>query len=81
MADDTRYFLYSTSQHKLRTEVDLKIGKEYVPGKVLVNGKWKMFTELSSTASNNRFADATVVTSGTLDSIKYTLPTTKWRTR
>lgn len=53
-----RYFLYSQSQYKLRSEAELSLGKQYIPGRVLTKGRWKDFTEISTTPSNNKFADA-----------------------
>lgn len=76
-----RYFLYSQSQHKMRTEVEAKLNKEYTPGKVLVNGKWKLYTELSTSPQNIKFADATIVASGNLEDMRYTRSVSKWRIR
>ena len=75
-----RYFLYSQSQHKTRTETEKNIGRQYVPGKVLTNGRWKDYTEISTSASNNRFADAKVVASGYLEDMNYTQSRSTWRT-
>lgn len=80
MADTNRfrYFLYSQNQHKVRVEAESRINKQYVPGQVLVNGRWKSYTEISTEASNNRFADAIVVASGNLEDMKYTKSTSAW---
>lgn len=75
-----RYFLYSQSQHKSRTEIEKGIGKTYVPGQILVNGRWKPYTEISITASNNRFADAKLVASGYLEDLTYKQSESVWRT-
>lgn len=76
-----RYFLFSQSQYKLREEAEERIGKQYVPGKVLINGRWKDYTEISSTPSNNKFADAKIIAEGYLDDMEYKKSTSEWRLR
>lgn len=76
-----RYFLYSREQQELRTKAEAAINKQYVPGKVISGGKWKNFTEISATPSNNKFADAKVVAEGNLEDMKYTNSTSEWRMR
>ncbi len=73
------YFLYSQSQQKMCEEIEKAVGRDYVPGKVMANGKMRMFTEISSTPTNNKYADAKVITEGYIDSITYTSPTRTWR--
>ena len=34
-----RYFLFSQSQYQLRLETEERIGKTYIPGKVLSKGR------------------------------------------
>lgn len=65
-----RYFLYSKSQHKMRTEVDKQIKKVFVPGKVLTRGEWVPFTEISIKPTNS-FADTKVVAQGYIEDMKY----------
>ncbi len=72
-----RYFLYSKSQHNMRTEVDKNINKVFTPGKVLSRGKWVMYTEISTTP-NSSFADAKVVAEGYLEDMKYQNHTSVW---
>lgn len=72
-----RYFLYSRDQHKTRVEIEKTIGRTFVPGKVLINGQWKTFTEISSTP-NNSFADATLVAEGYIEDMKYSNHSSKW---
>lgn len=72
-----RYFLYSKSQHKTRIEVDKKINKVFTAGKVLVRGKWVLYTEIS-TKPTNSFPDTKVVTEGYLEDIKYQNHTSVW---
>lgn len=76
-----KYFLFSQQQYQLRKEVELNLGKNYVPGKVLKSGRWKDYTEISDTPSNNKFADAKVIAEGYLDSIQYKMSQSTWRTR
>jgi hypothetical protein len=72
-----RYFLYSKSQHNMRTEVDKKINKVFSPGKVFNRGQWVMYTEVSMKPTN-AFADAKVVAEGYLEDMKYSNPTSVW---
>ncbi len=72
-----RYFLYSRDQHKMRVEIEKGIGKAFTPGKVLINGQWKLFTEISANP-NNSFADAKIVAQGYLEDMKYKNHTSNW---
>lgn len=66
-----RYFLYSTTQHNDRVKIESKIGFQYVPGKVIKNGHWNDFTELSSNPNTSKYSDAIVVAEGYLEDMKY----------
>ena len=72
-----RYFLYSKSQHTMRTEVDKKINKVFTPGKVLNKGRWITYTEISVNPTNS-FADAKIVAEGYIEDIKYSNHTSIW---
>lgn len=72
-----RYFLYSKTQHNMRTEVDRKINKVFSPGKVFNRGQWAMYTEVSMKPTN-AFADAKVVAEGYLEDMKYSIPASVW---
>lgn len=72
-----RYFLYSKSQHNMRTEVDKKINKVFSPGKVFSRGKWVMYTEISPKPTNS-YADTKIVAEGYLEDMKYQNPTSVW---
>ena len=72
-----RYFLYSKSQHQMRTEVDKKVNKVFIPGKVFSNGKWYQYTEMSTTPTN-AFADAKVVAKGYIEDMNYQIHTSIW---
>lgn len=74
-----RYFLYSQSQQKMCEEVESRVGRVYVPGYVVANGKKKPFTEISTTSTNNKYADAKIVAEGYIEDFSYTPPTRKWR--
>lgn len=76
-----KYFLFSQQQYQLRKEVELKIGRIYIPGKVVANGRWKDYTEISDSPTNNKFADAKVIAEGYLDRMEYKQSTFQWRTR
>ena len=75
-----RYFLYSKSQHAMRTEVDKKINKVFSPGKVFSKGRWVQYTEISLTPTNS-YADTKVVAEGNLEDMKYQYPTSVWGTQ
>ena len=76
-----RYFLFSQSQYQLRLETEEKLGKTYIPGRVLASGRWKDFTEISTTPSNNKFADAKIVAEGYLEDMTYQMSKSEWRRR
>nr|DAQ69675.1 MAG TPA: hypothetical protein [Caudoviricetes sp.] len=67
------YFLYSDQQLQERKTIEKSISKSFVPGSVIVNGRKKMFTELS-TKPTNRYADCKVVAEGYKSTMNYTLP-------
>lgn len=73
-----RYFLYSRAQHSLREETDLKLGKTFKPGEVLVNGNWKQYTQISPSPSN-QFSDSVIVAKGYLNEMRYTNFTSLWK--
>ena len=81
VARQYRYFLYSQEQYKLRKQTEANLGKTYIPGQVLVNGRWKDYTEISSRPSNYKFADAKIIAEGYLDSVNYKKATNEWRMR
>lgn len=72
--DEYVYFLYSEEQLKHRLEIESKLCRIFVPGKVMVNGKQQKFTEMS-TKQSNMFPDCRIVTSGYKSKIMFT-PTT-----
>ena len=45
------YFLYSEQQNKERSEIEKKMSRVFSPGTVIVNGRKKIFTELSKSSS------------------------------
>lgn len=65
------YFIFSSSQYRMKQDTMKTIGKEYNPGTVLVNGVYKQFTDIVDEVDSTRYPDAIVITSGYLDSIKY----------
>lgn len=73
------YFLYSAEQFKLRTEVESKVNKKFIPGEVLVNGDWKEFTQISASPTSPMFVDAKVVAEGYKDRIKFKECTSEWK--
>ena len=76
-----RYFIFSQKQYNERLEAERKLGKTYIPGKVMVHGVYRDFTEISTTPSNSRYADGKLITECYLDSVKYIMNKSEWRTR
>lgn len=76
-----RYFLFSQSQYKLRSEAELSLGKTYIPGKVRSRGRWQDFTEISPTPSNSKYADSKIVAEGYLEDITYMMNKSEWKVR
>lgn len=74
-----RYFLYSQTLEKNRSEAEAKLSKVFVPGKILVNGDWQPFTNISSTPDNIMYPDMKIVAKGYLDELKFIEPTTAWK--
>lgn len=68
-----KYFLYSKEQHKKRTELERKIGRKYVPGKIFINGNEEIYTEIN-TKYNDRFKDTRIVYYGEESEVKFTKP-------
>lgn len=69
-----KYFIFSSEQLNFRKQTELKLGRTFKPGQVIVNGKKMSFTELSSKESNPRFPDGKVVIHGDPTKLKYTMP-------
>lgn len=69
------YFLYSETQLKERTQIEKSMSRVFTPGKVVVNGKKMVFTELSGKPSN-RYPDCKLVTQGFKSKMTYTPITT-----
>lgn len=73
------YFLYSEDQFKMRTEIESSINMEFIPGRVLVMGDWKEFTQISDNPFSTMFADSKVVAEGYISKIKYEECSSKWK--
>lgn len=71
------YFLYSKNQYNIRKEVEKNLGKVFIPGKVLNNGRWIDYTEISS-KPYNRYADSIVVAEGKISDFNYQSPSSAW---
>lgn len=67
------YFLYSDQQFKERLSIEKKISRSFKPGTVIINGRKKIFTEISKSTSN-RYADCKVVAEGYKSKMLYTEP-------
>lgn len=66
------YFLYSAEQRKLKSSIESSGAKKYKGPSVLVNGKWKEFTEMN-TIGENRFSDSYIVAEGYYNLMKIKL--------
>ena len=71
-----RYFLYSEDQKNFRKYFDRKIQRQYIPGEVYIDGKWKQFTEICKYDSftNIRYSDAVIIGSGILSELQIKYP-------
>lgn len=67
------YFLYSDQQNKDRSGIEKKMSRVFVPGTVIVDGRKKIFTELSK-SSSNRYPDCKIVAEGMKSKMMYTPP-------
>lgn len=65
------YFMFSSSQLKLRREVEQKLGKQYRPGTVIVQGVPKQFTEIIDDPKKSAYSDSIIITSGILSKTQY----------
>ena len=71
MSANIKFFMFSLSQMQMRKKVESTLGKNYEPGKVLVNGIYKQYTEIVDDPKLARYPDAIVVASGDIRRIKY----------
>lgn len=67
-----KYFMFSTSQLKIRRDIETSMGKKYVPPTVIVGGVPKQYTEIVDDPVNASYPDALIVTSGETDKMRYT---------
>lgn len=67
------YFMYSYKQYIQRCDMEKKMNRKYILGKVFINGKIKYFTERRSDL-NTLFPDSILIASGNIDKIIYTDP-------
>lgn len=59
-----KYYVYSSKQVSVKEEAYSRMGKTYIPPEVLVNGKYKQYTEVVSDPTKMTYSDGIVVTSG-----------------
>lgn len=74
--DSYVYFLYSDQQSKERSEIDKRMSRVFSPGSVIVNGRKKIYTELSK-STTNRYPDCKIVAEGWRSKMIYTPPTSR----
>lgn len=71
MSSNIKFFIFSLTQFKIRKDVEARLGREYKPGEVLVNGIYKQYTEIVNDPKEARFPDAVIIASGDIRFIKY----------
>ena len=74
--DSYVYFLYSDQQSKERSEIDKRMSRVFSPGSVIVNGRKKIYTELSK-STTNRYPDCKIVAEGWRSKMIYTPPASR----
>lgn len=67
------YFVYSYEQYNIRKEVEDKLGKKYIPGKVMVDGMQKEYTDILDNLNFNRYSDIKIVAVLDREKAKYTI--------
>ncbi len=70
------YFLYSEQQVSERSTIEKTMSRVFSPGTVIINGRKKLFTEISK-KSSNRYPDCKVVASGYKSQLVYTMPSAR----
>lgn len=73
--DSYVYFLYSEQQHNEREAIEKTMSRVFTPGSVVVNGRKRIFTEISK-KPRNRYPDSTIVAQGFRSNMVYTNITT-----
>lgn len=73
-----RYFMYSETQRKEKSNVEKTLNRKYAPGYVIYKGKKHLYTEIVTSVSNCRYADSKLVAEGNLEDLKYTEATHNW---
>ena len=70
------YFLYSEQQARDRSAIEKTMSRVFTPGTVVINGRKKIFTEISRKTSN-RYPDCKIVAEGFRSQLVYTNPSTR----
>lgn len=76
MASDIfkRYFVFSKEQMDKRKAIEESRGRRIQFGTVLVNGVYKVYTDIVTDMSKCRFGDSILVAEGDIRRMKYTDP-------
>lgn len=71
-----KYFIYSKDQQSFSEYINSTIGKEYTPGRVLLDGEWKPFTQIAEDSSlrGYRYQDAEIVGYGNINNLDIVYP-------
>lgn len=77
--DEYIYFLYSSEQENMRTEIESKANKIFVLGQVYNRGDWRKFTMISKSPTNPMFADSIIVAEGYKSKMKYHDCSSRWK--
>ena len=67
-----RIFVYSGEQKKDKMKIAKDLGREYVPGYVIVKGRKRLFTDIVIDMSRFQYGDGQVVAQGDIRKISYT---------
>jgi len=65
------YFLYSRTQYQDRCNIESSIGIQYIAGRVIKNGHWANYTEMSNAPTSAKYPDSKIIASGYLTDMKY----------
>lgn len=69
-----RIFVYSAEQKKEKDEIASKMGQTYMPGKIIVKGQKRLFTDIVLSLDKFRYSDAKVVVEGDIRRLPHTAP-------
>lgn len=69
-----KYFIYSKEQEQLRYNIELKLGKKFLPGIIIIDGSEYNFTEIVDNLSKLKYSDSEIVAYADIRSATYRIP-------